>query len=169
LTTKLATMELELAFDLIDHLPGYRNPAAGRYAFEARCHVYAVPEDVTVVFDDVADIDAHPELDPMLERHVDVPLDHGALDFYGALHGIHRTGELDQHPVAGRPDDAATMLSEFSIGQLAAVPIQLGQRAFLIEAHQPAVAGDIGRQNRHQASMDSLFGQGLHLASRPAV
>jgi hypothetical protein len=169
LTTELAALELELAFDLIDHLLGYTNPAPGSYAFEARCYVDAVPEDVALVFDDVADIDADSEFDPVLQRHLGVSFDHSALDFHGALHGIHRTCELDQHAVAGRPDDVPTMFPDLSVEQLASVRIQLGQRAFLIDAHESTVAGDIGQHDSYQASMDSLFGQVLQPASRRAV
>jgi hypothetical protein len=53
------------------------------------------------------------------------------------LHGIHRTCEFNQHSVASRPDDVPTMPPDLSVDQLTAVPIQLGQRAFLIDSHQP--------------------------------
>ena len=41
--------------------------------------------------------------------------------------------------------------------------LQLGERAFLVGTHQPAVAGHVGREDGHEPSLYSLAGQ------RPSV
>jgi hypothetical protein len=110
LTTKLAKLELELAFDWIDHLLRYANPAPDGYAFKPRRSVDAVLEDVTLVFDDVTDIDTHSEFNPMLQRCAGVSLDHCSLNFHGALRGVDSASELDRHPVASGLDDMPAML-----------------------------------------------------------
>jgi hypothetical protein len=43
--------------------------------------------------------------------------------------------------------------------QLAPMRLQPGERLLLLGSHQPAVAGDIGRQNGRQTSLDPLAGQ----------
>src|SRR5712692_6951811 len=44
-------------------------------------------------------------------------------------------------------DDAAVMLLDLGIDQRPAMPPQLRERAFLVDAHQPAVPDHIGRQD----------------------
>ena len=58
-----------------------------------------------------------------------------------------RRCELDQHPVAGGLDDAAVVLRDRRIEEFTSVGVQPRQRAFLVDAHQPAVADDVGRED----------------------
>ena len=55
-----------------------------------------IAETLTGIYNnhDIADVGPFTELTP-------AP-DHTPLDFYGALHRVHRAGELNQHAVAGR-------------------------------------------------------------------
>jgi len=94
-------------------------------------------------------MDADPKLDSLVDRHRDIALDHGALDFDGAAHGFHCAGEFHQHAVAGGLDDVAAMLLDAAVGQIPAMQLELGKRAFLVNAHQPAISRDISRENRH--------------------
>jgi len=82
-----------------------------------------------------------------------------ALDFDGAAHRVDDTGEFDQQAVAGGLDNAPAMLGDLGIDELAPVRLQPGERAFLVGPHQPAVAGDIGRQNGCQPPLDPLARQ----------
>ena len=86
-----------------------------------------------------------------------VALDHAALNVDGAAHGIDHADEFHQHPVAGRLDDPAAMFGDLGIDQFLAMRLELAQRAFLIDAHQPAVAGNVGRQYRSQPAVDTVF------------
>jgi len=56
------------------------------------------------------------------------------------------------------------MLSDFGIGEFTANRMQRRERALFVRAHQPRIAGDIGRQNGRQSSLDP---RSAHLASRP--
>ena len=49
------------------------------------------------------------------------------------------------------------MLGDLGIDQFLAMRLQLSKRAFFVDAHQPAVAGDVARQNRGKPSFDARF------------
>ena len=109
--------------------------------------------------DDVADIDADAELDPLVLRHLGVALDHAAVDFHRAAYSIDNASELDQQPITCRLDDAAVMLRDLRVDQLAPMRLQRRQRADLVGAHQTAVSGDIGGQDGGKPSLDAAIVQ----------
>ena len=119
-------------------------------------HVDAVPENVWLLDDDVADIDADSEFDALFGRHRDIALSHAALDFDGAAHGFDDAGKLGQQPVAGCLDDASAMLVDRRVDEDAQMLIQPRQRAFLVGAHKAAVTGDISREDRRQSPIHTL-------------
>ena len=134
-------------------------PLGSRQGFEPCRDIDAVAENVALVDDDVADIDADAEFDAAVGRHIGVPFGHLALDFDGAAHRVDDAGELGQQTVAGGLDDAAAVLADPEIDDFAPVRLQPGERLLLVGAHQPAVAGDIGRQNGRQPPLHPLAGQ----------
>ena len=113
------------------------------------CDIDAVAQDVVAVDDDVAEIDADAELQPPPRLHVGVALGNPGLDRIGAIDGIHDAGELGQQPVACRIDDAATMTGNLGRKHRLPVLFQAAHGAFLVLAHQSAVANDIRRENGH--------------------
>src|SRR5205823_2089326 len=64
------------------------------------------------------------------------------------------TRELDQHAVAGGLDDAAAVLGYCGVDQVATMGFEPRERAFLVLPHRPAVARDVGRQDRRQPALD---------------
>ena len=60
-------------------------------------------------------------------------------------------------PSAGELDDAAAVLLDLGIDQLAAVPLQRGERAFLVDPHQARVTRDIPGQDRGQATLNPFL------------
>ena len=122
-----------------------------------RRDVHAVAKDIVAVDDDVADIDANAEDDTLVLRHRPVARDHAALDADSAADGIDDAGELHQHAVTCGLDDAAVVPGDVGIDQFAAVRLERTQRCDLIGAHQPAVADDIGGEDRRKPSFDSAF------------
>ena len=67
--------------------------------------------------------------------------------------------ELDQDAVAGGLDDAALVLGDVRIDQVAAMRLEPRQGAGFVLAHQPAVAGDIGGENGREPAFDPLSAQ----------
>jgi len=118
--------------------------------------------------DDVADIDAHAKFDPPCRRHGGIAGDHFALHLDGTAHGVDHTGEFNKEPVAGRLDDATAVLGDLGIAELSADRAQRGERALLILAHQPRIAGNINSKDRCQPALDPLSAQAPSPSGRPA-
>ena len=109
--------DLDLAPDLAVSVIRDADAAGVRDAFEASRDVDAVAEDVVVVDDDVADMNADAKLDALCFGYIDIAVRHAALNLDGATHRVDRAAEFDQHSVAGGLDDAAPMLGDLRVDQ----------------------------------------------------
>jgi hypothetical protein len=69
-----------------------------------------------------------------------------------------RTASTTLANSTSRPSPVA-MLGDLRIDQFAPMRLQAGKGALLVDTHQTAVAGDIGRQNGRQPSLHPLAGQ----------
>jgi hypothetical protein len=76
--------------------------------------------------------------------HAGFAVDHRALHLGGAADGVDDAGEFHQHPVTGRLDDAAGMLADLRVEELAAMRLEAFVRAFLVRTHQARIARHIG-------------------------
>src|SRR5262249_12373727 len=113
------------------------NPARLGQRFEPGGNVDAVAEDVVILDDDVAGIDAHAKFDASLCRFFGVPPGPRALHSARPAHRIADADNPDQPPFAGGLDDPATMLGFLRIPKLAAARPQCGEGAPLTGLHQP--------------------------------
>jgi hypothetical protein len=134
----------QLVADVVSHCPRDADPARLCERFEARRDIDAVAEDVVVLDDDVAEIDPDPEPDPAVLWHTGLAIDHRPLELGGTAHSVNDAREFRQHPVAGRLDDAAGMLADLRVDELAAMRLEAFVRAFLVRTHQARVARHIG-------------------------
>ena len=82
------------------------DPARLGQRFEPGGNVDALAEDIAVLDDDVADINAHAKFDAALCRCCGVAGDHLPLQLDRTAHRIDDAGELDKEAVTGRLDDA---------------------------------------------------------------
>jgi hypothetical protein len=128
------------------------NPARFGQAFEPCRDVDPVAVDIAPVLDDVAEIDPHAEFDAAIRRHTGVSLGHRALHFDCAAHRVDDARKLDQQPVAGGLDDAATVLLDLGITQLTTQRFEAFERAFLVCPHQPRIRGHIGGKDRSETA-----------------
>ena len=96
--------------DLAAHLPecviGDADAASFGNAFQPRGNVDAVAEDVTLVDDDVADMNPDAQFDAPVGGFVRIALRHSALLLDGAAGGVHGAAEFDQDAVTGAFDVA---------------------------------------------------------------
>ena len=69
LPSQFAESQIELILNLVQYLAGNANAAAICDAFEPRRNVDAVPKNIASIFDDVANVDTNPELNPLILRH----------------------------------------------------------------------------------------------------
>jgi hypothetical protein len=112
---------------------------------------------------DVPDVNADAEFDPLVLRHRRILVGHAALDFNGAAYRIHDAGELYQHAVARGLDDPAAMGGDRRVNEGPSDGLEPGQRAFLVSSHETAVPGDVRRQHSRQSPFDPLAGQRMPL------
>jgi hypothetical protein len=133
-----------------------------------RGDIDAVAVNVLLVDDDVAEIDADAELDAALLGDAVIAQRDLVLDFDGTTHRIDDAGEFDQQPVAGGLDDAAAVLGDLGIRQLAPQRRQSRERTFLVVAHQTRVAGDIGCEDRREPAFDARSAFGVHRGGLPS-
>jgi hypothetical protein len=123
-------------------------------SFQASGDVHAVPEDVALLVDHIADIDSDPELDSVLI--IRAAPSHSGLNFQGAAHSIDRAAELGQKAVAGMLEHPAVMRLDLRLEQLATNRHEPIERAFFVGADQPTETSDVRCQDRRKLPIRTL-------------
>jgi hypothetical protein len=85
----------DFALDLIVEVAGNPDSARVRKLLQPYRHVDAVAVDVVILDDDVTDVDADAQGDPLGLRDFGIARSHAALDLHRALHGLHDAGKFD--------------------------------------------------------------------------
>ena len=123
---------------------------------EPRRDIDAVAIDVVAVDDDVAEIDADPQLDCRFAWRQYARSD-SVLNVDSAFDRVDDARELNQRSVADQLDDAAITGSDRGIEEAFAKVLQCGERAGLVAGHQARIADHIGGQNRRQPPIGLSF------------
>src|SRR5262249_10099503 len=110
----------ELVPDLISDGARDTNTARLRQRLQPRGYIDAVAIDVSVVDDDSAEIDPDPKDNAPVFGDPGIAVDHRTLQLDRAADGIDDAREFHQHAVAGGLDEAAAMLLELRVEELAA-------------------------------------------------
>jgi hypothetical protein len=92
------------------------------------------------------------ELDAFLGRQAGVALDEAVLHLDRAAHGVDDAAELDDRAVARTLDDAPVMGSYRRVDEIAAKAAKARKGPVLVGTGEPAVADDVGHQNRRELS-----------------
>ena len=87
----------------------HTHPAGLGDDFKTRSDIYVVAEDIVVIDDYIADMDADAKLDHLILLYCGILLSRAALNFHCTACRINGAGELDQHAITGRLDDAPAM------------------------------------------------------------
>jgi hypothetical protein len=149
---------LEGDCDLVAHLLMRRgadtNPARLSQGFQRGRDIHAVTEDVAMLDDNVAEVDADAKLDAALHRHPRVATYHLALNFDRAAHRVDDACKLDEKTVASGLDDPAPMLGDLRVAQFLAVGAQRSEGPLFVLAHQSRIACDIHSKDCRQPSLD---------------
>jgi len=146
-------IEIQLATQLLLDFRRQADAANMSQRLEPGRDVDTVAEQVVAVDHDVAEIDANAKRDLAVRRDAGIAITHAFLHACRAAHGIDHAAEFDEKTVSHRLDDATAMLSDQRVDQLLAVRFQCNKSAALIVAHQAAIAGNVGRNDRCQASL----------------
>jgi len=80
-------------------------------------------------------IDPDAEHDALVLGDIGVAVQHRPLHFGGASHRIDDAREFNQHAVPGRLHDAAMVLPDLRVDELAAMRFEAFERAFLVRTH----------------------------------
>ena len=146
---EIADREIEPPLDLPIGVLGETDRAGLGDALQPRGDIDAVAHQIAVgLLDDVAQMNADAELDASLGRQAGVALDHAVLHLDRAAHRVDHAAKLDEAAVAGALDDAPMMRGDRGINQIAAQRPQPRQRSLLVRPGEPAVADNIGDQDR---------------------
>ncbi len=95
-------------------------------------------------------MNADAELDATGFRQARVALDHPALHFDRAAHGVDDAAEFDQRPVAGALHHAPVVHCDRRVDEIAAQRPEPREGAVLVRAGQPAEADDVRSQDSGQ-------------------
>ena len=113
-------------------------------------------------------MNADAKLDALVRREAGVALDHAVLHFDCAADRIDHAAELDDASVAGALDDPAVVDGDCGIDQIAAQRPQPRKNPILVRAREPAVADNIGDQNRRKfPGLAHGASAGVRLAQKP--
>ena len=155
--------EIEPPLHLTVGVLGQTDRARLANALEPRGDVDAVAHQVAVgLLDHVAEMNADAKLNAPIGRHAGVAFDEAVLHFDRAAHRVDDAAEFDDRAVAGALNDAAVMGRDGGVDEIAAQPPEARKRAILVRASEPAIADDIGNQDRRELS-------GLAHCAPPAV
>ena len=120
--------------------------------FQSGGDVDPIAEQVLAVDHDIADMHANAELHRLGGRLLRALHRDCRLHRDRALHGIDRAGEVGDDAVAGGVEDAAPVRRDQLVDDGAA-RLQPGERADLVARHQPAVAGNVGGEDRGEFAL----------------
>jgi hypothetical protein len=157
LIPEIIETQLQLVADVVARCAGDTNSARLCESFEAGCDVNAVAEQVLAVDDDIADVHADAELHRLVGGSAGIRSRNCCLHRDRALHSIDRAGEVSDDAVASGVEDAASVRRNQTVDD-ATAGLQLSVRADLVARHHPAVAGNVGSENRCELSFDGLPG-----------
>ena len=154
LLAQIVPGDLDLAAHLAMRIVGDADAAGLGDRLQPGGDIDAVAENVVVVDDDVADMDADAKREAAVLRHGRrCASAMRALNVDRAAHGVDGAGEFDQHAVAGGLDDAAAMFGDFRIDQRAPAVLEPRQSSLFVAPHEPAVTDDVRRKNGRQTAL----------------
>jgi hypothetical protein len=157
----------EFAHRVSTHPRGDADPAGLGQRFEPCRDVHSVPEDVVVLDNNVALVNADAELDAVVQRRRCIALRHASLHLGRAAQGIDHACKFSQHAVAGVLYDAAAMLLDFRANQITEMRLEAFVGAFFIGTHQARIARHIGGEDRGKAA-GRVHSSGMPALRRPA-
>jgi hypothetical protein len=125
--------------DVIAHCSRDTDTTRSRERIRPRCDVHPVAEDVVLLSDHVAEVDADAELDPPLLGHLGLAIGHPSLHLDRAPDGIHSARELCEETVAGILYDPAAVRLDVRIDQLLEMGLEPLVRPLLIRTHEARI------------------------------
>ncbi len=151
--------EFKLAFDLIANCLADADAIWSGKRLQSCCNIDTIAKNLIAIDYDISHVNADAELHFLYVGHGGIAFLHPALKLDPTAQGVHHARELHEHAVAGRLDDPAPVLGDLEIYEGSAVGLELREGAFLVDAHEAAVASHIGCQNGREPSLHAFAGQ----------
>ena len=137
-------VKVELTCSIFLHACGYTDTARLSQALKSGCDVDGVAEDIAVLDNDVAGIDADAELNAIFQWYSRVSLDDCGLDLGCTPQCVHDTAELGEEAITRRFEEPAVMRGDLRIEQLVADRFDRLESAVLVCPDQPRISRHIG-------------------------
>jgi hypothetical protein len=137
-------MERQPALQMVVHGARHENAARLGKTLQSRRDVDAVAEQITVLNNYIAEIDADAKDDAALWRNAALAGSDFFLDSNRASHRVNDGAELDDEAIAHDLCDTAVVLGKQWIDDLAAEILDGSQRAGLVSLDQTRVTDDVG-------------------------
>jgi len=142
LRAEILELEVELVGDvMISHLRDEDRPRLGQ-SFNPRRDIDAVSENVAVLGDDIAEVDADAYRDALLFRQFPVPLCHRVAQRRGATRRLDDAVELDKQSFTSCADDAAAVFEDFRAEDHGRKGPQPGEAVLLVAGKQPVQSNE---------------------------
>jgi hypothetical protein len=126
---------VHLAADLSMSIIGNADATGLCNSLKAGSDIDAVTKNITVIENDVTDVNADAELNFDVLRYRGVLLRHTPLDLNRTTYRINSASKLDQHSIAGGLDDAAAMYGDGGIDEGLSGRLEPGKRPFFVQPH----------------------------------
>src|SRR5437016_3988974 len=98
---------------------------------------------------------AYSQQHPSVNWRIAVADLHLTLDLHCALHGFNHAIEFNQDRIANALYESATMPFDRGRDEFGLVRLKRGKCAGFIRAHEPTIAGHVGRKDRGQSTSHS--------------
>ena len=148
---------LELAMQMIVGRAGDENPARVAQLLQAGGDVHAIAEKIAVLDDDVAQVDADPEHDATVRRNLRLMRGDLLLHRNGKGCSVHDRTELGNRAITHQFDDAAVMLGQQRIDDLAPQGLDGVERAILVTFSEAGIADDVRSHDCRQPALDLVY------------
>ena len=134
LLTQIVERLGQLIPDLLTYCSRDADPTGLWQPFQSRRNIHAIAEDVVLLNDHIAEVDADAKLDPLGSRNGGVAPGHPPLHLNRTAHGVDDALELGKETIAGVLYDPAPVLRDLRIDQFPEVAFQPLVRPLLIGA-----------------------------------
>src|ERR1700733_2586892 len=126
-------------------------------SFETSGDIDAITEQILAIHHPVANVHAYAKLHRLVGANTRILRGNRCLHRDRASHGIDRAGEIGDDTVPSGVEDAAPMRRDQVVDN-GPVGFQPRKRANLVAPHQPAVAGNVGGEDRRKFALYRVDG-----------
>src|ERR1700733_6851553 len=126
-------------------------------SFETSGDIDAITEQILAIHHHVANVHAYAKLHRLVGANTRILRGNRCLHRDRASHGIDRAGEIGDDTVPSGVENAAPMRCDKSVDN-GPVRFQPSKRANLVAPHQPAVAGNVGGEDRRKFALYRVDG-----------